>query len=84
MAARLAMYTGNDTYANWASTMWDWTESVGLMDKTFKFYDGTDVNINCSDVNHIQWTYNAGVYLLGAANMYNYVSFTFSCCGRRV
>jgi mannan endo-1,6-alpha-mannosidase len=74
MAARLAMYTGNDTYANWASTTWDWVSSVGLVDKQYKFYDGTDDTINCSDVNHIQWTYNAGVYLLGAANMYNYVS----------
>lgn len=74
MAARLARYTGNSTYAQWADTMYDWTGAVGLMDKEYKFYDGTDTTINCTNVNHIQWSYNAGIYLLGAATMYNYVS----------
>jgi mannan endo-1,6-alpha-mannosidase len=74
MAARLAMYTGNSTYAEWADTMWDWVARVGLMSPQYQFYDGTDDTLNCSAINHIQWTYNAGVFLLGAANMYNYVS----------
>ena len=74
MAARLAMYTGNSTYAAWADTMWDWVARVGLMSPQYQFYDGTDDTLNCSAINHIQWTYNAGVFLLGAANMYNYVS----------
>lgn len=74
MAARLAMYTGNNTYAEWADTMWDWVARVGLMSPQYQFYDGTDDTLNCSAINHIQWTYNAGVFLLGAANMYNYVS----------
>lgn len=78
MAARLAMYTKNDTYAVWADTMWDWVSGVGLMDADYKFYDGTDSTINCSNVNHIQWTYNAGVFLLGAANMYNYVKLPYA------
>lgn len=73
MAARLAMYTGNSTYADWADTMWDWVARVGLMSPQYQFYDGTDDNLNCTAINHIQWTYNAGVFLLGAANMYNYV-----------
>ncbi|KAI9890682.1 MAG: hydrolase 76 protein [Vezdaea aestivalis] len=74
MASRLATYTGNHTYALWADTMWDWTQKIGLVDKDYKFFDGTDANNGCIDNNHIQWSYNAGVYLLGAANMYNYTN----------
>jgi mannan endo-1,6-alpha-mannosidase len=74
LGARLAKYTGNDTYALWAETTWDWVTAIGLIDNEYKIYDGTDDTQNCSSINHIQWSYNAGVYLLGAANMYNYVS----------
>ena len=74
MAARLAVYTGNTTYADWANRMYDWTSAIGLMSPTYQFFDGTDDTLNCSQLNHIQWSYNAGVFLLGAANMYNFVS----------
>lgn len=74
LAARLAVYTSNDTYAEWADTMWDWTEFVGLMTSSYEFFDGTSVDDNCTSLNRIQWTYNAGTYLLGAANMYNYTN----------
>ncbi|KAI9809346.1 MAG: hypothetical protein M1825_002638 [Sarcosagium campestre] len=72
LAARLAMYTDNRTYYEWADTMYDWTENIGLMTDKFQFYDGTDATNNCTTVNRIQWSYNAGNYLIGAANMYNY------------
>ena len=74
MAARLAAYTGNDTYAQWADRMWDWVGDVDLRDSNYFFYDGTDDTINCTQVDHNLWTYNAGTFLVGAANMYNYVS----------
>lgn len=74
LAARLAKYTGNQTYAQWAEKTWDWMDSVQLMDDNYKIYDGTDDTKNCTSVNHVQWTYNAGVMLLGAASMYNMVS----------
>lgn len=74
LASRLAKYTGNDTYAQWAEKAWDWTQQIGLLDQNYYVYDGTDLTKNCSDVNHLQWTYNAGAYLLGAANMYNYTN----------
>ena len=54
--------------------MWDWEQSVNLFDKDYHFYDGTDENKNCSDVNEIQWTYNTGVHLAGAAALWNAVS----------
>jgi mannan endo-1,6-alpha-mannosidase len=74
MAARLAVYTGNTTYADWANRMYDWTSAIGLMSPTYQFFDGTDDTLNCSQLNHIQWSYNTGVFMLGAANMYNFVS----------
>jgi len=74
LAARLAKYTGNDTYAQWAEKAWDWTNAVALMDSSYYVYDGSDDTINCTRVNRIQWTYNAGAFLLGAANMYNYTN----------
>lgn len=74
LASRLAVYTGNSSYYDWADKMWNWVSDVGLMSSTYAFYDGTSDVTNCSSFDHIQWSYNTGVYLLGAANMYNYVS----------
>jgi hypothetical protein len=48
--------------------------AVGLLDSNYYVYDGSDLTMNCSSVNHLQWTYNAGAFLLGAANMYNYTN----------
>jgi len=74
LASRLAVYTGNQTYARWADTAFNWTDSIGLIDDNWNFFDGTDVNLRCKEFDHLQWSYNAGVYLAGAANMYNFVS----------
>ncbi|KAL3418782.1 glycosyl hydrolase family 76 [Phlyctema vagabunda] len=75
LGARLAKYTNNGTYADWADRTWDWMMAVGLINnESYYVYDGTDSNLNCSELNHIQWTYNAGAMLLGAANMYNYTN----------
>lgn len=71
LAARLGAYTGNQTYFEWANKTFDWIERVGLMSPQYQFYDGTDDTINCTQVNHIQWTYNAGVFLYGAASIWN-------------
>jgi len=71
LAARLAAYTGNQTYAEWAEKAFVWTHDIGLMSDDYYFYDGSDDKINCTELNHIQWSYNAGVYLLGAATMWN-------------
>lgn len=73
IAARLALYTKNDTYAEQAIKHWDWMDKVGLISPTYQIFDGTDVVKNCTELSHIQWTYNNGVLLGGAAAMYNYV-----------
>jgi mannan endo-1,6-alpha-mannosidase len=76
IASRLALYTKNDTYAVWAERAWDWMEGVQLIaPETYYVYDGADSQFkNCSETLKIQWTYNAGIILHGAANMYNYTS----------
>jgi len=73
LGARLARYTENQTYADWAEKTWDWVSGVGFMDKDYNIYDGGHVEHNCTDINRAQFSYNSAVYLLGAAHMYNYV-----------
>ncbi|OMP86218.1 Mannan endo-1,6-alpha-mannosidase DCW1 [Diplodia seriata] len=73
LAARLARYTGNDTYADWAEKTWKWTYDVGLISNDYHFYDGTSdaSNNNCTKKDHTQWTYNAGIFLYGSAVLWN-------------
>lgn len=75
IAARLARYTGNQTYIEWAEKSWNWTASIGLIDpRTYAIYDGSDDTSNCTSIDHVQWTYNSGIFLHGAAVMYSIVS----------
>lgn len=75
MAARLGLYTGNSSYLDWAEKTWDWvTGPVGLINNQSYVFDGSDVSLDCTEVSHLQWSYNAGVFLYGAAVMWNAVS----------
>lgn len=75
IAARLALYTRNETYAEWAYKIWDWMiESKFMHQDSFYIYDGAHVTGNCANVTPYQWTYNPGAFLLGAAAMYNYTA----------
>jgi mannan endo-1,6-alpha-mannosidase len=74
LGARLARYTGNQTYADWAEKIWDWEQGVGLIDATYNVYDGASDTENCTGITKLQWSYNAGIYLHGAANLFNHVS----------
>jgi mannan endo-1,6-alpha-mannosidase len=74
LAARLAQFTGNTTYQDWVEKIYTWSEQSGLLTAQGEVYDGADVTINCSDVNHIQWTSSASSYLYGSAVMFNLVS----------
>lgn len=73
LAARLALYTRNQTYADWADRTWDWMVTRGLVDQEYTVSDGSDELEDCSVVNAVQWSYNSGILLNGAAAMYNYV-----------
>jgi mannan endo-1,6-alpha-mannosidase len=72
LAARLAALTADADALTWAEKVYDWVESVGLIDGDFNVFDGTDDAKGpngCVDVNHNQWSYNVGVFLHGAAVM---------------
>ena len=73
LAARLAMYTGNQTYADWATKTYDWTRSVGFISDDYKVFDSAGVEDNCSEIDHLQWTYTAGTFMYGSAVMTNFV-----------
>jgi len=79
LSARLAYVTRNDSYAQWATTVYDWMETSALMQTdptagTLYIWDNTDSNNNCSDQTRFVWTYNYGTLLVGAAYMYNYTN----------
>ncbi|KAM5380859.1 hypothetical protein ACJZ2D_003383 [Fusarium nematophilum] len=72
VAARLARYTGNETYADWAEKIWDWQTDVGLITDKHQVLDGVHFEGKCpSSTDTNQWSYNSGIFLHGAAMMYN-------------
>lgn len=77
LAARLAFFTGNSSYADWANKMWDWSaSSLLLRESDWNVGDSVSTPDNCTTLGDLQWTYNYGVYFMGAAYMYNYVSIS--------
>ncbi|KAH6655926.1 cell wall glycosyl hydrolase [Truncatella angustata] len=76
IAARLARYTGNTTYADWAETIYDWMENVGFIDDDYNVYDGASDLTSCAEIDKSQWTYNAGIFMEGSAAMWNYTNGT--------
>lgn len=73
LGARLARYTGNETYAHHARKTWDWMMAIGLMTPDGDVYDGAHTGVNCTDVFKAQFSYNAAIFLQGAAFMYSFV-----------
>ena len=72
IAARLALYTGNTTYVDWAARTWDWMVSVRLMDEAYRIYDGAHTDNACRVVVPYEFSYNPGAFLLGSAALYEY------------
>lgn len=76
LAARLARYTKNETYTEWAEKVYDWTASSALLNnKTWNLADSVNLEDNCKKPGNTQWSYNYGTYIMGATYMYDYVSF---------
>lgn len=73
LAARLAKFTGNQTYTQWAERSYTWAKDNGLISNTFDVYDGAAATKKCG-INQVRWSANHGVYTEGAALMYNIVS----------
>lgn len=74
LGARLARYTANNTYAELATRIWDWAHGVGLITNDWAVLDGVRTGDDCSKPDMAEYTYNMGVWLHGAAFMYNIVS----------
>lgn len=74
LAARLGRYFNNDTYLEQAEKVFDWlvdVDFVQLNDGSSKVYDGATITDNCADITAIEWSYNYGIILGGAAFMYD-------------
>ncbi|KAJ5131792.1 hypothetical protein N7448_005950 [Penicillium atrosanguineum] len=75
LAARLARYTDDNEYLTWAEKIWDWSVSSPLVNnQTWNVADSTQCADDCANAGNVQWTYNYGAYLMGAAYLYNYTS----------
>ncbi|GMM35274.1 putative mannan endo-1,6-alpha-mannosidase [Saccharomycopsis crataegensis] len=75
LSARLARYTSNDTYVDWATQVWDWLMDVGLISisgSTYSVYDGTTIESSCKTMTEYEWTYNYGLLISGCAYLYSY------------
>ncbi|KAF2670611.1 putative cell wall glycosyl hydrolase Dfg5 [Microthyrium microscopicum] len=73
LSARLAAFTKNATYSDWAEKTYSWLEQVGFVNNG-AVYDGADLTTNCTSVSHLQWSNNAGALIYGSAIMYNLTS----------
>lgn len=74
IAARLGRYTGGKGYFVAAERVWDWMNTAkffDVVDGTFVIYDGSKIANNCSTFTRIRWLYTYGIFLSGAAYMYN-------------
>ncbi|CCC71600.1 hypothetical protein NCAS_0H02900 [Naumovozyma castellii] len=74
IASRLARYTGNQSYVDWAEKVYDWMYDVHLISNgSYMYvYDGVNIGDNCTTVTPYQWTYNQGLLLSGCAYLYNF------------
>jgi mannan endo-1,6-alpha-mannosidase len=77
LGARLARFTGNQTYAEHAEKAWNWLTTVGLIDDEHNVFEGarTEQNLNCTELSKLQWSHYSGVLIQAAAYMYNHVRF---------
>lgn len=74
IGARLARFTGNQLYVDWAEKIWDWMEEVQLIKDVRGYlfvYDGIHIHNECGKITPLQWSYNQGLFLSGAAYLYN-------------
>lgn len=69
LGARLAMFTQNDTYAEWAEKAYDWMNDSALLDDDGTVNDGMSMTTNppCKEADRTPWTYNYGMIIAGAA-----------------
>lgn len=72
LSARLARYTGNKTYIDWADKTWDWMESINLLNNsTYTIFEGAHVQDDCKKPVKSEISADNAHFALGAAFLYN-------------
>ncbi|KAH7075102.1 glycoside hydrolase [Paraphoma chrysanthemicola] len=71
LSARLAKYTGNTTYSEYADKVFRWSRAIRLVDEEYRVFSGTDDKANCTSMNRIRFTSTHGTYTEAAALMFN-------------
>ncbi|KAK2616830.1 hypothetical protein QQS21_000207 [Conoideocrella luteorostrata] len=75
LAARMARFTGNSTYADLADKTWTWMEKVGLLDpETYSIYDGAQTADNCTKPAKFEFSNVNALFAMGSAYMYNHTN----------
>ena len=74
LGARLAKFTGNETYSEWADKSFTWAKDIGIIDDEYAVFDGGDATDDCRDINGFRWTNLHAAYTEGSAIMQNIVS----------
>lgn len=82
LAARLARFTNNETYVDWAERIYSWANETNLISavspdedwpyKMVRVRDGVNGKNNCSDIAPYEWTYDQGFMMSGCAYLYNH------------
>lgn len=81
IAARLARFTGNDTYVDWAEKMWTWLEDITLVSNdtvtanALQVWDGVWDDTCASKRSPNRFSYDNGMLIVGCAYLYDHVSF---------
>ena len=83
LAARLAAFTGNSTYTDWAEKAYNWTKSVGYISNNFGVHNGAFTEDNCSSIFRAEWCYASACFTYGSAVMYNHVCSDLTCPSRK-
>ncbi|EHK99713.1 putative mannan endo-1,6-alpha-mannosidase [Glarea lozoyensis 74030] len=71
---------GNDDQGFWGMAAMSAAEMkfddppAGLIGDAYEIYDGSSDTENCTVIDHGRFSYNQGIYLFGAAMMYNYTN----------
>ncbi|KAL7949535.1 glycoside hydrolase family 76 protein [Trichoderma barbatum] len=73
LAARLYMQTKNSTYSKWASDIFEWEQRAGLISESYQVFQTLSTE-NCDEIDKIQTSMDAGIFLHGSAVMYNATS----------
>lgn len=74
LSARLARYTNNQTYVDWAEKVWDWSTRTLIDTSDWTVHDSVSTLDDCKRNTVTAWTLIYGSYISGTAYMSNLVS----------